>query len=426
MDRSHEDSSLDIDEIAISMEDLITNKAFSRECCIYRVPARLRRLNEEAFTPRVVSIGPFHHGKGNLKDMEHHKIMYLQQFLERSKVNVGDLVNVFEGYETKLRDCYAEIETIDLSKEDFAKMIILDAVFIIMVLLKFVGESNESLHGEQIFFRPWKFVDVVWDICLLENQLPFFLLEKLFELYPIKNCTFMELTFDLLKEVWTNWVKEDSREKINSSGVLHFVDFLRMCQQPSKHHLPKEKTRFSSAPVPTAMELHQSGVKFKNPRRNSLFDIRFSNGILEIPQLEIHARTEILFKNLQAFEQCHHMYEDKFVSDYISFISCLVRAPNDVGVLARNENLKIMLNSDEVVSKLVYNLDKENVVSANNFLIGICEDLNSHCRKRRHNWMATLKQDYFKNPWTAISVAAAAFLLILTVTQTVCSILQVE
>ncbi|KAL6202972.1 hypothetical protein ACLB2K_026676 [Fragaria x ananassa] len=40
---------------------------------IYRVPEKLRRLNENAYTPRVVSIGPFHHGKESLKPMEEHK-----------------------------------------------------------------------------------------------------------------------------------------------------------------------------------------------------------------------------------------------------------------------------------------------------------------------------------------------------------------
>jgi hypothetical protein len=37
--------------------------AFSGTCCIYKVPERLRELNEKAYTPRVVSIGPIHHGK---------------------------------------------------------------------------------------------------------------------------------------------------------------------------------------------------------------------------------------------------------------------------------------------------------------------------------------------------------------------------
>jgi hypothetical protein len=145
--------------------------------------------------------------------------------------------------------------------------------------------------------------------------------------------------------------------------------------------------------------------------------------ILEIPQLKIDDNTEILFRNLQAFEQCH-LGNDNFVSNYITFISCLVRAPNDVEVLARKGNLKNMLNSDEAVSNLLYNLDQENIVTAGGFLSGIGEDLKSYCTKRRHKWMATLKQVYFNNPWTGISVFAATFLLILTVIQTVCSIIQ--
>jgi hypothetical protein len=85
-------------------------------------------------------------------------------------------------------------------------------------------------------------------MCLLENQLPFFFLGKLFELSceanPM-NCTIMELTCELLKEIWANWVKEDSWKKINSPRVLHFVDFLRKYQQPTEQYLPAKKKLLS-------------------------------------------------------------------------------------------------------------------------------------------------------------------------------------
>ena len=45
----------------------------SPSCCIYKVPERLRCVNEKAYTPQVVSIGPIHHGKKGLEDMEEHK-----------------------------------------------------------------------------------------------------------------------------------------------------------------------------------------------------------------------------------------------------------------------------------------------------------------------------------------------------------------
>lgn len=31
-------------------------------CCIYKVPPKIRKVNEEAYIPTLVSIGPFHHG----------------------------------------------------------------------------------------------------------------------------------------------------------------------------------------------------------------------------------------------------------------------------------------------------------------------------------------------------------------------------
>ena len=39
----------------------------STGCHIYKVPYHLRKLNEEAYTPHVISIGPIHHDKKNFK-----------------------------------------------------------------------------------------------------------------------------------------------------------------------------------------------------------------------------------------------------------------------------------------------------------------------------------------------------------------------
>ena len=56
--------SLDIEQLAKSLKDeLEISYAFSDTCCIYKVPEQLREVNEKAYTPRLVSIGPIHHGK---------------------------------------------------------------------------------------------------------------------------------------------------------------------------------------------------------------------------------------------------------------------------------------------------------------------------------------------------------------------------
>jgi hypothetical protein len=52
----------------------------SPECCICRVPHVIRKLNEEAYTPQVISIGPFHHGNKILETMEMVKVRYFKKF----------------------------------------------------------------------------------------------------------------------------------------------------------------------------------------------------------------------------------------------------------------------------------------------------------------------------------------------------------
>jgi|UniRef100_A0A2K2BQY8 hypothetical protein len=67
-------------------KDLENLSPLSKECCIYKVPRRLRVLNEKAYAPQVVSIDPFHRDKKELQEMEEHKRMYLQDFLKWSNM----------------------------------------------------------------------------------------------------------------------------------------------------------------------------------------------------------------------------------------------------------------------------------------------------------------------------------------------------
>ncbi|KAJ6344450.1 hypothetical protein OIU76_006050 [Salix suchowensis] len=70
------------EEIVIEMpEDLETT--FRQEECIYKAPAGIRNLNGAAYTPQVISIGPFHHDSENLKPMEIQKQRYLKEFCKR-------------------------------------------------------------------------------------------------------------------------------------------------------------------------------------------------------------------------------------------------------------------------------------------------------------------------------------------------------
>jgi hypothetical protein len=53
-------------------------------CCIYKVPPNLRKLNNgDSYKPHLISIGPFHHTKQELKPMHTQKQRYFLFFWER-------------------------------------------------------------------------------------------------------------------------------------------------------------------------------------------------------------------------------------------------------------------------------------------------------------------------------------------------------
>ena len=102
-------------------------------------------------------------------------------------------------------------------------------------------------------------------------------------------------------------------------------------------------------------------------------------------------------------------------------LSFLVTSAKDVEILVKYEILRNGLHDNDAVSILFRNLSKEIFINVNSFYFsGVVEDLNKYYRKRPgHNWKAFLEQNSFRNPWTIISVVAAAVLVILTIIQTV-------
>ncbi|CAL8105280.1 unnamed protein product [Prunus armeniaca] len=165
------------------------------------------------FTPEVNHIGPLHHGKEALKAMEE---------LKNRKIR---------AQEAKLRSCYAE--TIGFSRDEFVRIILVDAAFIIEVLLRFCYK-NLQVENDRIFNKPRMLEDVWPDMRMLENQLPFFILEDLFDhernIVGIQT-TIIDLSYHFFKTLMHMKDMEDIEDTLTRirppHQVEHFVDFVR-------------------------------------------------------------------------------------------------------------------------------------------------------------------------------------------------------
>ena len=98
------------DELVIEIRKMVERPEIepSKQCRIYKVPHPLRKWNEEAYTPQVVSIGPFHHKNERLKAMEEHKEGYFRSFVKGSAINLEYLVGRIREMEESIRGCYEE------------------------------------------------------------------------------------------------------------------------------------------------------------------------------------------------------------------------------------------------------------------------------------------------------------------------------
>ncbi|KAK3205163.1 hypothetical protein Dsin_019209 [Dipteronia sinensis] len=402
--------SIEIKKLEISLKGkLQTLQPLSKNCCIYRVPPGKRKSDERLYTPQIVSIGPIHYGKEGLKAMEEHKRRYLQDFLGRTKVTMVDLLIYIKASESQLLECYAE--TIELGSDEFVEMILVDGAFITELLLR----RNLMINSEdRIITKPRLITEIIPDMFLLENQLPMFFLGYLFELAEKKSHQLYMPK--LIAKLWS-WkfllLDEKSIEK-HLPESEHFVDLIRRCLQPPQLQLREFKT----LAAPSATQLHQTGVQFKLARSNEhLLDIRFKNGILEIPKLTVVDETEGILRNLQIFEILH--CETYYVNAYIVIMNCLVNTSNDVDLLMQNRVVENWLWSSEAVSSIFQNHVKGGRVEPLKFYYsGLIEDLNNYCKVPWHEWKAILNQNYFNTPWRTISVIAATILLILTALQT--------
>ncbi|XP_073135809.1 UPF0481 protein At3g47200-like [Henckelia pumila] len=413
----------------IISQKLASVTAEKSKCFIFKVHNHLRDVNDKAYDPEIIAIGPYHRDKDNIKMMEEHKLRYLRSLVEHQKVNIAVFVSAIGEMEQEARKCYAE--PIRLDAAQFTEMLVLDGCFIIELVRKFSMVRSEEHENDPIFRRGWMMNSLMHDLILFENQIPFSVLCKLFYLISIPN-NHNQLIQQVLRFFHGIFPGKGCRLSVDKSPneIKHLLELIHISWRPpstmsgtddsAKHR--ERKWRF----INSATELRNANVKFKNSGKDSLFDIKFDNGNLLVPPLLIEDKTESFFRNLIAYEQ---YFEDRsnYVTDYVKFLDSLINSLADVEILCHHGIIDNWRGDGKMVSNMFNKLDQFVTYSVpEQFMYSeIFESVNAHCERRRNKWMAKLKQHHLNSPWAIMSIVAALVLLLLTATQTVCSVLQV-
>ncbi|KAL5862306.1 hypothetical protein ACOSQ3_003593 [Xanthoceras sorbifolium] len=400
------------------------------DCCIYRVPQFLRNINEEAYTPKLISIGPLHYGRKELMGMEEQKRRYWAKFGERVSVRkLEEFETYIRNQEQSIRDHYSVSSTLQSSK--YISMILRDVVFIIELFVRNIepGPSDFLLDKSQL--RTY----IMLDLLLLENQLPYFVLNDLYSSAfrsERGNPSFFVLSrkfFEAMKMF--NWSFSEQPQ------VKHFTDFLRRAVVLEGQRIAPMKSSIGEIiDLPSATKLIESGLYLKGTKGKCLLDISmvkrkrakwlpwFEVNEVQIPRIEIYDETECLLRNLMALEVFHYPTQTD-VCNYVDLIGYLINTSKDVDLLAEKEIIVNCVGDSEVISKM-FNTLCSRITPSDSCFYGIAEKMKSHFNNPWNHAKATLRSVYFTDIWTGTATVGAAFLLILTLIQAVCSAIQVH
>ena len=207
--------------------------------------------------------------------------------------------------------------------------------------------------------------------------------------------------------------------------ALHPLDILRRSLLFGPTQTAPPALPHHSAPddiIRSAEELYEAGIRFKRSQTSSLLDISFRGGVLRLPAIVVDDTTEYMLLNLMAFERLHAGAGNE-VTAYVFFMDNMIDTAADVALLTCRRIVHNTVGSDKAVAKLFSGLSRDVVLEPHSALDDVHRQVNAYCRKRWNRWRANLVHTYFRSPWSFLSLAAAVFLLAMTIMQTVYTVL---
>ncbi|XLU82753.1 hypothetical protein S245_006173, partial [Arachis hypogaea] len=443
---------------------------------ISRIPEEIREPKEESYKPKVVSIGPLHRGATRqILLMEEPKLRYMRELLERSD---SDQTNTNNRSRQTTKNAASTLEYLgnDILKLDS----VVDGCFLLELLHK-LGQYRDLQPDERKknfsrdpFLETTKAIECVLnDISMLENQIPFVVLKRLYKnLFPVNNGGVGED-----HRVANLMSKAFGYSSQNQSGFAHLLELMHLSTigenspetREARPELKRCTTRLQAAGITitaatsnNVLNGNPSGNVNANPNVNANYDelvdvfdfnIIFNDDEkeLKIPPLHIKETTDVRWRNLIAWEQSRIWVRGKYTS-YAFFFKSLICCEHDLhllqkkGVIVNNmpkkskKELMTMFRTicagaehmDSSYSEVCEKLNKEKrptlvteafckwpIITGHN-----CRHLLENVVYYGRNGFRILIRDHIPTVWKFIAVVAATLVVVLTIMQTVYSAKQ--
>ncbi|CAH1448817.1 unnamed protein product [Lactuca virosa] len=385
--------------------------------------------NRQCYEPAVVSLGPYHHKRDDLAAAEKYKLITLEEYSLSSKKTMDSLYNkVFEVVQDA-RKCYVDGSTDEYNDNQFNQMMLRDGCFVLFFIDCIASRPNTMLMLNNEYLGALGFMHVARDILLLENQIPFIVLQVLLDLRFPKDRgeRILNEFFNYL-----NYGEITTREEkvLEKKQPLHLLElyrsyFISLSSSFDVHANANAKSNYvkRNRSFASVTELKAKGIFLKRINVNdesSNEDIRFHShccyGELELVRRAVYSNSKAIYLNMIAYELCPHNPNDLRVSTYIRVMKSLVIHRDDVKELRENKILLHSLGRDEDVVKMY---DEIETLAVNVHMFNqIRRGIEKHCNNKYKTWAAELINVYFCSPWKTVALLVATAILFTSFLQT--------
>ncbi|CAN6237762.1 unnamed protein product [Urochloa humidicola] len=390
---------------------------------IFRLPAHVREEDSKLYEPRLVSVGPYYRGRPELRAMEQHKWRYLRHLLQRAAADVPlrDLVRAVRGVETRARGCYSESEAaaIDVVADDFAEMLLLDGCFVLEFFFKWHRREPDALCD-----AGWALVLLHSDLLLMENQVPFFVLEALFHAFfrgGVPRSDLLALLLLHLRPTGALLPQQQSPpQALAGTTIDHLLHLFHESFVPRPPPVAPSSQLSPPRVIPCVSALRDAGVRFaKKPSPRDMFDVTFDSkrGVMEMPPMAIDQASLPLLVNLVAFEQSRagrlratgSSSGGAPLTSYAELMASLVSTGKDVEELqARGIVDNLLSTNDDAAAKFFQSLGAGSTLNYGDHLFApLFASVKSYHDRSWHRHKARFVRDYCSNPWSVIALVLA-------------------
>lgn len=164
--------------------------------CIFSVSKAIVSAKQEAYIPQLVAIGPYHHRRVELFEMERYKLIEAERVQKKyQNIRFSDIVEHLEENDATVRACYHAY--LDFDREELAWTFAIDASFLLGYLRTFTIRSEEPSRNRssssladmvnQLAKKKTIRQAILGDMLMLENQIPLFVLREVNRYFQYEN-----------------------------------------------------------------------------------------------------------------------------------------------------------------------------------------------------------------------------------------------